>query len=256
MIAVLIVFLAANEKRNLTKKNQNEIANRQIWDSVTVSNPVARKINTLLSLPIHRACRRSAAASVVVSNTLDAWSILLWRLCCRYCSLCDNLPPPTTLSSLYITWARCLATAASVVVSDPLDAPYIPRPLLTPPLSPLSTRARLTLPTPPSSSSTPWSRKCTGASTSGDVHSDALYLLLPKFNPPFLLSKHWSHLPLPTPPLWLTITQARHRDAAASVVVPEYLIPWTHFIFLVLYQRLCCRCWLRGPFSEILLNFG
>ena len=40
-------------------------------DSVTVSNAIASKINTLLSLPIHRARCQATAASAVVSDPLD-----------------------------------------------------------------------------------------------------------------------------------------------------------------------------------------
>ena len=48
MIAVLIVFFAVNEKRNLMKKNQNETVKRQRRDSVTVSNAIASIIRTPL----------------------------------------------------------------------------------------------------------------------------------------------------------------------------------------------------------------
>ena len=77
------------------KQYQNKTANRQRQNSVTFSNPIARKINTPLLLPIHWACRQPAAASVVVSDPLDASSILRQCLCYRCCSLCYNLPPPT-----------------------------------------------------------------------------------------------------------------------------------------------------------------
>ena len=47
MIAVLVVFIAANEnKRNLMEKYKNETATRQKRESVTVSNVIARKIDT------------------------------------------------------------------------------------------------------------------------------------------------------------------------------------------------------------------
>ena len=46
MVAVLIVFLAANEKKESDKKqHQNETATRQRQDSVTISNTIARKID-------------------------------------------------------------------------------------------------------------------------------------------------------------------------------------------------------------------
>ena len=45
MIAVLIVFLAANKKKESEEKNKkNETATRQKQVSVTVSNAIARKI--------------------------------------------------------------------------------------------------------------------------------------------------------------------------------------------------------------------
>ena len=37
-----------------------------------------------------------------------------------------------------------------------------------------------------------------------------------------------AHLSLSTPPSMLPITQARHRDAAASVVVPELIFEASH----------------------------
>ena len=37
----------------------------------TVRNAIASKINTLLLLTIHQACRQAAAAYVVVSDPLD-----------------------------------------------------------------------------------------------------------------------------------------------------------------------------------------
>ena len=99
----------------MMKKYQNETATRHRRYSATVSNLKASKINTPLFLPIHRACRRSAAASVVI---VDPSGLL-------------SSPP------------------AYVVVSNPLDASRIPRPLLTPMLLLLSTWARLNLPPPP-----------------------------------------------------------------------------------------------------------
>ena len=134
-----------------SKKKESDEKNRQRRDSVTISNPIASKVNTLLSLPIQRSCCRSASASVVVSNPLDASSILCRRLHCRCSSICYHLPLPTPPLLSYITWACRLATAAYVVVSNTLDALYIPCPLPTPLSSSLSSRARLTLPTPPSS---------------------------------------------------------------------------------------------------------
>ena len=108
MIAELIVFLAANVKKGIWwKKYQKITANRQRQNSVTVGNLIANKINTMLLLSNHQAWRQSAATSVVVSNTLDALSILRWRLCCHCCCLCAHLPR-----------SRHLSPTASVVVSD------------------------------------------------------------------------------------------------------------------------------------------
>ena len=109
---------------------------------------------------------------------------------------------------------------------------------------------------PPSSLSIPWACKFTCASAVGEFHSDALYLMLPQLTHLLLLSKSQAHIPLPTPLSLSPITQARHRDAAASVVVPKYHIPRTNCLFLFLRQRLRCRRRLRGPFSERLLTFG
>ena len=83
MIAVLIFSLAVNRKKGIWwKKYQNETATRQRQDSVTVSGTIARKINTLSSFPIHWGRPQSAAASVVVYDTLDASHILRWNLRC------------------------------------------------------------------------------------------------------------------------------------------------------------------------------
>ena len=135
--------------RNLIKKYQNKTETRKRRDSVTVTNPIASKIDTLLSLPIHRACCRSAAASVVVSDPLYASSILRQCLHCRCCSLCANLPRPTPPPLSYIPWVCCQSPAASVVVSDPSDVSSIPRPPPTLPLSSLSPWDRLLLLKPP-----------------------------------------------------------------------------------------------------------
>ena len=193
---------------------------------------------------------------MVVSDPLDASSTLRRSLRCCCCSLRAHLTPPTPLSLSYIPRGRRLAPAASVVVSDSLDKLYIPCPRPTPPSSLPSPRSRLTLPSPSLLSSVPWSRKNTGNSAVRDIHSDALYLLLPQLMPPVLLLRPWAHLPLPTHPLWLPITQDIHRDEGASFVVPKYLIPWTHCILLVLHRQLHCHLWFHGPVSEILLIFG
>ena len=133
---------------------------------------------------------------------------------------------------------------------------YIPHPPLMPPLLLLSPWASLPPPTPSSSLSTPWACKHTAASSIGDVHSGASSLLLPPSMPPLSLSGPHDHLPLLTPLLLLSITQDRHGDAAAYVVVPESLqaplssrIPLTHRIFLILRQHLRCCCQFHKPVS-------
>ena len=236
----------------MMKKYQNKTDTIQRRDSVTVSSAIARKIITLLLLPIHQARRRAADASIFVSNHFDTLSILRWILhfCC--CSICAHLPPPTPPLSSYITRTRRQSPAASVVVSNPSDASPIPHSLPTPtPLS-LGTRDRLPPPMPPSSSSIPWACKNNATSAVRDVHSGASSLLLPPLTPLLLSSIPWSHLPLPTPPSLLPIYQACNRNAAASVVVPESLPPpllslIPCCLFLVLRRLLCRRCWLRGP---------
>ena len=67
---------------------------------------ISGKIDTPLSLHIHRDCQ-PAAASVFVSDTLNALSILRWRLCCSCSSICVHVPLPTPSSSSYIPWDRC-----------------------------------------------------------------------------------------------------------------------------------------------------
>ena len=142
VISVLRVFLAANKKKGIERKlYKNETANIQIQDSVTVNNAISRKINTPFLLPIHWACRQSTAASVVFFNPLHASSILRRRLRSHCCSLRTHLPPLSPPLLSYIPQASCLAPVASVIVSVPSDTPYIPRPLLTPPLSLLSPRS-------------------------------------------------------------------------------------------------------------------
>ena len=137
-----------------------------------------------------------------------------------------------------------------------MDASSIPSSLLTPPFSFLSPRARPTLLTTLSSSSIPWSRKHTGASAIRDVQSDALYFLLPNPTPMLSSSRPLDHLSLLTPPLWSSIPQARHSNAAAFVVVPESPIPQIHHISLVYRRQLRCHHQFRGPVSEVLLTLG
>ena len=100
------------------KKYRNETATRQIWDSITVSNLKARKINTPLSFPIHRPIVDllpppsssliswtrhlfSADASVVIF-VVCVLIFLLRRLCCcfRFLGPVAYPPPPLLLSPI------------------------------------------------------------------------------------------------------------------------------------------------------------
>ena len=190
-------------------------------------------------------------------------SIFCRRLLCHFCSLCSHLPPPTPLSSSQIPRVCCRALANSVVFYNPSDASSIPRPLPTPTSLSLIPWARLTLPMPWSLLSIPQARKHTAASVVGDVHLDALSFMLPLKTPLLSSLRRRAHLPLPKPPLLSPIPQAHHRDAAASIVVPEstpppslYPIPRMRCLFLFLHRRLHCRRQFRGPVSETLLTFG
>ena len=108
---------------------------------------------------------------------------------------------------------------------------------------------------PPLSSLRPRAtRKHTGASAVRYIHSDTLYLLLPQLTPMFSSSRPQYHTPLTTPLSWSPISKARHRDAAATVVVPESPIPRTYCLFLVLSKRFR-RCRLCAPGSEKLITF-
>ena len=148
------------------KKYQNKTATRQRRDSVTVSNAIARKIDTPLSFPIHWARSLAAAASAVVPNPVDTLYILRRRLS----SHCRFLLP------------RHRAPAASVIVFDTSDASYIPRLPPTPPSSALSPQTCPPPPTVPSLSVT-WDRKHTSASAIREVLSSASSLLLPPLTP-------------------------------------------------------------------------
>ena len=204
-------FMQWTEKRGTwLKKYQNETPTRHRRDSVTVRNLKARKVNTPLLSPIHQARHWSTDASVVVFNPLDKSSILCRRICCRCCILCYHIPPWIPLSLSYISWASRLVSAASAVVSNPLDASHITRPLPTTLSSLLIPRAHLTLPTPPLSLSIPWACTHTATSAVRYVHSDALYLILPQLTPPLLSPRTW----------------ATRRHTSASVVrdVQSYLL--------------------------------
>ena len=156
-IAVLMVFFAVNpEKWIWWKQYQNETATIKRRQSVTTRNEITRKMNTILLLPIYSARCQSAAASVVVSDTLDALYILRRCLCCYSCSLCAYLPLTTPPLWSYIPRVCSLTPAAYVVASNSSDASCIHHPLPKPLLLSLIPRARHTLPTPPLLYSIPW----------------------------------------------------------------------------------------------------
>ena len=118
----------------------------------------------------------------------------------------------------------------------------------------LCSRARPTLPTLPLLLSILWTCKHIGASSVGDVNLDKLYILLPQTLPPLSSSIPQAYLHQPTPLLWSEITQACHRDATASVVVPESspppslsVIPRTRRLLLVLCRRLRHCSWVCVP---------
>ena len=111
----------------------------------------------------------------------------------------------------------------------------------------LSFLARLTLPMLLSSFSIPSACKHTSAPAVGDVHSVALYFMIYQLTHPLLFSRRRSHLPWQTPLSWSPFTKARHRNTAASVIVPKYTTPQTHCILCVLRRRLRLCRQFRGP---------
>ena len=91
VLAVLIVFHAANKKnrtKTILKQDSNSIQRRGI---VPVSKMKARKIKTFLPLPIHLDRHPIAAAAVAplsrrCPTAVAPLSLLL--LCCRFCCSC------------------------------------------------------------------------------------------------------------------------------------------------------------------------
>ena len=100
VIAVLIVFYAANEKNRTKTILKQESNSKQRQDIVPVSNLKARKIKTLLSLPIHLAHHRFAAAAVA-------------PLSIRCCSVVDPLLL-RCCSAVAPLSLRCCSAAAAV----------------------------------------------------------------------------------------------------------------------------------------------
>ena len=71
MIAVLIVFLTANEKKGIWwKQYQNETEKRQRQGSVTVSNAIERKINTQKNKTgtVHQQDRDERATTITTAQ--------------------------------------------------------------------------------------------------------------------------------------------------------------------------------------------
>ena len=133
---------------------------------------------------------------------------------------------------------------------------YIPCPPLTPPLSSLSPRARLSPLTPTVLSSIPWDCKHTAASAGIDVHLGMLSLLLTPPKPPSSLLSPQAQFPLPTPPSLSSILHASHRNTTSFFIVPESLpppllslIPWTRCLFIFLHRRLRNRHLFQRPDS-------
>ena len=78
-------------------------------------------------------------------------------------------------------------------------------------------------------------------------------LLIPQPTITLSLSRNRAHIPLLTPPSWLTIPQSCHRDTISLDVFTESsmpqslsLIPQARRIFLGLYQHIRCCCWVLG----------
>ena len=149
------ISCSEQKRKESDEKNQNETTIRQRGDSVTVIDTIASKIKlscccqstgpvveplpslSSSSIPWTRHLS-SVDASVVV--VLVFVLIFFRRRLCRRCIFLGAVvyPPP-----------------ASAGVSVPSDAAYIPCPLPAPPSFSLILRARLTIQTPPSSSSIP-----------------------------------------------------------------------------------------------------
>ena len=143
------------------------------------------------------------------------------RLCHHHC-----LPPPTPSSSSYIPWACCRASTVSIVVSNPSNLSYNPRPLLTPPLLSLSPWDRPPPPTPPSSSHITRSRSHTTASSSVVYVPSGASL---------------SPLPPLTPPSPLLEYSDAYYSADASIVVNKSSSPSLRHHIICRCQRLCRR---------------
>ena len=150
--------------------------------------------------------------------------------CCRLCHCllslgCVVYHPTTPLLLLLKSLCSYSSADASVVVVDSLGPLLRPRHLrcCLQSLGRVIYSSRLPLPTPSLSSSITWDCKHTAASAVGDVHSDALYLLLPPMTPPLSSSIPQAHLPLPTLTLLSPSPHGRYRNAVAFVIIPESL---------------------------------
>ena len=237
--------------KKISKRDRNKTEMRQCYcqrcgykenkHSVVVANPLGP---SLIFCCFHlRCCLLSLERLIYPSPTHPL--LLLQQYLCSSSS--------TDASVIFVHYLGLLSIPRSLRrclwPSNPSQASSITRPLMMTPSSLLSPQARLTPPTPPLLSSIHLACKHTGSYAIGDVHSDALSLLLPQPTLPLSSSIPQDHLHFPTPPSWLPIPQARNCAATASLVVPNYSppmllspIPWTRRLVLVLCQCLrFCR---------------
>ena len=111
VISVMIVFHAANGKKRMKTILKQDRNSRQRQDIVPVSNLKERKIKNLLSLPIHLAHHRFAAAGVAL---LSLRSLVAPLCCCSVLALMllHSVVAPLSLCnssdvarlSLYCVW--------------------------------------------------------------------------------------------------------------------------------------------------------
>ena len=102
VIAVLIEFHAANEKSQMKTILKQDSTSKQRQYIVPVSNLKARKIKTLLSLPIHLAHHRFAAASVapLLLNCCSAVALLSLCFHSAVAAVAPAVATPSLLLSL------------------------------------------------------------------------------------------------------------------------------------------------------------
>ena len=113
VIAVLIVFHAANKKNRMKTILKKDSNSRQRQDIVPVRNLKARKIKTLLSLPIHldHLPITAAAFAPLLLRCCSAFAPLSLRCCSAVAPislLCRSAVAPLPLMSLLLS-LRCLS---------------------------------------------------------------------------------------------------------------------------------------------------